>query len=117
MPDSGVRDAAAHRERPRPRSFRDGGRSRHRIPSSERTDRRVPLAHHDEPPRDRNPVRVREVQDSDLVVFRWLTTTNHHEIGILYLANSFLFFIIGGVLALLMRTELAYPGPTIVDAN
>src|SRR5881296_2646918 len=50
-------------------------------------------------------------------VFRWLTTTNHHEIGILYLANSFLFFLIGGVLALLMRTELAYPGPTIVDAN
>src|SRR2546430_4360090 len=35
---------------------RDGGRGRHRIPSSERTDRRVPLAHHDEPPRDRNPV-------------------------------------------------------------
>src|SRR5256712_181168 len=50
-------------------------------------------------------------------VVRWLTTTNHHEIGILYLANSFLFFLIGGVLALLMRAELAYPGPTIVDPN
>ncbi|HYT16904.1 MAG TPA: cbb3-type cytochrome c oxidase subunit I, partial [Thermoplasmata archaeon] len=50
-------------------------------------------------------------------IFRWLTTTNHHEIGILYLANSFLFFLIGGVLALLMRAELAYPGPTIVDPN
>src|SRR5438445_104075 len=50
-------------------------------------------------------------------IFRWLTTTNHHEIGILYLANSFLFFLIGGVLALLMRTELAYPGRTIVDAS
>src|SRR5438445_122425 len=50
-------------------------------------------------------------------IFRWLTTTNHHEIGILYLANSFFFFLIAGVLALLMRTELAYPGPTIVDAN
>src|SRR5207244_3149145 len=50
-------------------------------------------------------------------IFRWLTTTNHHEIGILYLANSFVFFLIGGVLALLMRTELAYPGRTIVDAS
>ena len=50
-------------------------------------------------------------------IFRWLTTTNHHEIGILYLANSFLFFLIAGVLALLMRTELAYPGQTIVDPN
>src|SRR3989442_1773512 len=35
------------------RGFRDGGRSRHRIPSSERTNRRVPPAHHHEPPRDR----------------------------------------------------------------
>src|SRR5438552_151723 len=50
-------------------------------------------------------------------IFRWLTTTNHHDIGILYLANSFLFFLIGGVLALLMRSELAYPGRTIVDAS
>src|SRR5438093_854123 len=56
-------------------------------------------------------------RNAPIGVFRWLTTTNHHEIGILYIANSFLFFIIGGVLALLMRTELAYPGPTIVDAN
>src|SRR5436309_14645496 len=32
------------------RSFRDGGRSRHRIPSPELTYRRVPLAHHDAPP-------------------------------------------------------------------
>src|SRR2546427_2101602 len=50
-------------------------------------------------------------------IFRWLTTTNHHEIGILSLANSFFFFLMGGILALLMRPELASPGPTIVDAN
>jgi len=56
-------------------------------------------------------------RNAPIGIFRWLTTTNHHEIGILYLANSFFFFLIGGVLALLMRTELAYPGPTIVDAN
>src|SRR5881396_1736435 len=56
-------------------------------------------------------------RNAPIGVFRWLTTTNHHEIGILYLANSFLFFLIGGVLALLMRTELAYPGRTIVDAS
>src|SRR5438445_320961 len=56
-------------------------------------------------------------RNAPIGIFRWLTTTNHHEIGILYLANSFFFFLIAGVLALLMRTELAYPGPTIVDAN
>lgn len=46
---------------------------------------------------------------------RWLTTTNHKEIGILYIVTSFGFFIVGGVLALLMRTNLAYPGQSIVD--
>src|SRR5438552_14574080 len=56
-------------------------------------------------------------RNAPIGVFRWLTTTNHHEIGILYLANSFFFFLTAGVLALLMRTELAYPGPTIMDAN
>ncbi len=46
---------------------------------------------------------------------RWLTTTNHKEIGILYIVMSFGFFIVGGVLALLIRTNLAYPGQSIVD--
>ncbi len=35
----------------------------------------------------------------------WLTTTDHKKIGILYLINSFAFFVIGGVFALLMRTS------------
>src|SRR3990170_4635064 len=47
---------------------------------------------------------------------RWLTTTNHHDIGILYIVSSLLFFLLGGILALLIRWELAYPGETIVDA-
>lgn len=62
-------------------------------------------------------VTGRAARQGPVGVTRWLTTTNHHDIGILYLAMSFLFFILGGVLALLMRTELAYPGSTIVDAN
>ncbi len=40
----------------------------------------------------------------------WLTTTDHKKIGILYIINSFAFFFIGGVFALLMRLELARPG-------
>ena len=40
----------------------------------------------------------------------WLTTTDHKRIGILYLVNSFLFFLLGGVLAVGVRTELAVPG-------
>ncbi|MZF86503.1 hypothetical protein GTY56_16045, partial [Streptomyces sp. SID5643] len=38
---------------------------------------------------------------------KWLTTTDHKTIGTLYLATSFAFFVIGGVMALFMRAELA----------
>ncbi len=44
----------------------------------------------------------------------WLTTTDHKRIGILYLVNSFLFFFVGGVLALGVRVELAAPGLQLV---
>ncbi len=50
-------------------------------------------------------------------IFRWIYTTSHHEIGIMYIVTSIVFFFMGGTLAMLMRTELAYPGPTIVDPN
>ena len=39
-----------------------------------------------------------------------LGTTDHKTIGKLYLVTSFIFFLIGGVMALLMRAELAQPG-------
>src|SRR4051812_29765847 len=41
---------------------------------------------------------------------RLLRTTDAKEIGVLYLVTSFAFFILGGVMALLMRAELARPG-------
>ena len=47
-------------------------------------------------------------------LYEWLTTTDHKKIGILYLVNSFLFFFIGGIFALLVRTELAQPGLQIL---
>ncbi|WP_037577152.1 aa3-type cytochrome oxidase subunit I [Phaeacidiphilus oryzae] len=43
-------------------------------------------------------------------MIRMLTTTDHKVIGSLYLTTSFGFFLVGGVLALLMRAELARPG-------
>ena len=44
-----------------------------------------------------------------------LTTTDHKVIGNLYLITSFAWFLIGGVMALLMRAELAFPGMQFVD--
>ncbi len=40
----------------------------------------------------------------------YLTTTDHKVIGNMYLVTAFGFFLLGGVLALLMRAELARPG-------
>ncbi|MYR46311.1 cytochrome ubiquinol oxidase subunit I, partial [Streptomyces sp. SID5910] len=40
----------------------------------------------------------------------WLTTTDHKRIGHLYLITSFGFFLAAGVLAMLIRAELARPG-------
>jgi cytochrome c oxidase subunit I len=45
----------------------------------------------------------------------WLTTTDHKRIGILYLFATFLFFILGGVEALIMRLQLAQPDGTLVN--
>jgi cytochrome c oxidase subunit I len=39
-----------------------------------------------------------------------LRTTDHKTIGLMYLTASFLFFIVGGLMAMLMRAELARPG-------
>ena len=47
----------------------------------------------------------------------WLATTDHKRIGILYMVTSFVFFLVGGLLALLMRTELAQPGVDIVSES
>ncbi len=46
---------------------------------------------------------------------RWLLTTNHKDVGILYLVTSLYFLIVGGVLALLFRLQLAGPGLNILS--
>jgi cytochrome c oxidase subunit I len=45
----------------------------------------------------------------------WLTTTDHKKIGIMYLATVLLFFVVAGVEALLMRTQLASPDNTFLN--
>ena len=43
-------------------------------------------------------------------VMRWITTTNHKDIGTLYLWFSFIMFMVGGVMAMAIRLELFQPG-------
>src|SRR5215218_2496823 len=47
----------------------------------------------------------------------WLTTTDHKRIGIMYLVTTFLFFILGGVEALIIRLQLAQPDGTLVNGE
>src|SRR5262252_5884192 len=48
-------------------------------------------------------------------IIRWITTTNHKDIGTLYLWFSFIMFIAGGVMALMIRAELFRPGLQLVE--
>ncbi|SES11938.1 cytochrome c oxidase subunit 1 [Lentzea xinjiangensis] len=43
-------------------------------------------------------------------LLRMFRTTDHKQIGIMYLVTSFAFFMVGGAMAMLIRTELARPG-------
>jgi cytochrome c oxidase subunit 1 len=47
----------------------------------------------------------------------WVVTTDHKKIGIMYLVLTFVFFLLGGVEALLMRTQLAVPGNTLLTGE
>src|SRR5579885_1762856 len=61
-------------------------------------------------PAEPTPVPVRPRAPRGSVLEETLFTTDHKRIGEMYLVTTFAFFLLGGVLALLMRTELARPG-------
>ena len=48
-------------------------------------------------------------------IVKWITSTDHKVIGNMYFIASFLFFLLGGVLALMIRAELWAPGLSVVD--
>lgn len=50
-------------------------------------------------------------------VWSWWMTIDHKRLGILYIISIMSFFVVGGLLALAVRTELLAPGPTIVSAD
>jgi cytochrome c oxidase subunit 1 len=61
----------------------------------------LPEAHHEEPGG----------------IVDYLTTVDHKKIGVLYMVTAFAIFLAGGVLALLVRVELARPGLQVMGEN
>ncbi len=59
----------------------------------------------------------RKVERKGNVLVRWVTSTDHKIIAYLYLITSFLFFLIGGVMALLIRAQLAAPGMDVIQTG
>ncbi|SDI77099.1 cytochrome c oxidase subunit 1 [Rhodococcus triatomae] len=55
------------------------------------------------------PLRRNEAPKGSVIV-DLLTTTDHKKIGLMYLVSAFGFFLAAGLMALLMRAELAAPG-------
>uniref|UniRef100_UPI0005248FAD cbb3-type cytochrome c oxidase subunit I n=1 Tax=Actinomycetospora chiangmaiensis TaxID=402650 RepID=UPI0005248FAD len=51
------------------------------------------------------------------VLVHMLRTTDPKDIAVLYLVTSFSFFLAGGLMALLMRAELAQPGLQILSVE
>ena len=50
-------------------------------------------------------------------LWSWITTVDHKRIGILYGASAFLFFLMGGIEALIIRLQLGSPNNTLVSPD
>src|SRR6516225_9426141 len=67
-------------------------------------------------PRAAEPVKpARQQATSGATIIKWLTTTDHKAIGTLYTVTSFAFFLVGGVMALLIRGQLIKPDNTLLS--
>ena len=60
---------------------------------------------------------VRRRTLGETYVGQWLTTTDHKMIGMMYIITGFLFFMVGGLEAMLIRAELARPDGKILSPD
>jgi cytochrome c oxidase subunit 1 len=47
----------------------------------------------------------------------WITTVDHKRIGVMYFVSAFVFFLVGGLEALLIRAQLGSPENTVLSAD
>jgi len=58
-----------------------------------------------------------EVEHGPTGILRWLTSTDHKVIGSSYMVTSLVLFLVGGVLAMVIRVQLAAPDATVVSEH
>ncbi|HIK54152.1 MAG TPA: cytochrome c oxidase subunit I [Synechococcales cyanobacterium M55_K2018_004] len=67
------------------------------------------------------PAAIAEQKPAHPKAWKWYDyftfNTDHKVIGIQYIVTGFVFYIIGGLMAEVMRTELATPDPNVVAPN
>jgi cytochrome c oxidase subunit 1 len=61
--------------------------------------------------------RLTELWQPQRGIIGWLSAVNHKNIGARYIFTGFMFFAFAGIAALLMRTQLAVPENTFLNAN
>ena len=60
---------------------------------------------------------ARRVADQHYGIWSWIATVDHKRIGIMYGVTAFVFFLAGGVEALLLRTQLIVPNAGVLNAD
>ena len=58
-----------------------------------------------------------KVERKGNVIVSWITSTDHKTIGYMYLITSFFYFLVGGVMALVIRAQLFEPNLAIVPTH
>jgi cytochrome c oxidase subunit I+III len=61
------------------------------------------------------PAMIMPQEEKQRGLYSWVTTVDHKRIGILYLLTTLVFFLVGGIEALLMRVQLAWPNNTFIS--
>ncbi len=64
---------------------------------------------------DHDPHAAHDDHGPEKGLTRWITTTNHKDIGTLYLWLAFIMFLTGGTMAMVIRLELFQPGLQFVE--
>src|SRR5947209_1815744 len=60
---------------------------------------------------------VRRKSFSETYIGEWITTTDHKKLGVMYVFTGFFFFLVGGMEALLVRTQLAVPNGKVLSPD